>query len=151
MTAGIVFIIGDASTREVSVSCPHGAISVTDTMPSSWSDDEQFGYACALHQLRAPCGCVDVPEPVPETVPDTLVIEVAPGPFEIAGFENDDDPSIERERPKMFPPLAVQLAAQRLLAAARANRLDVNDRGLRIDVRLWQWFRQERDRSDEVR
>ena len=114
--------------RDVTVVCEHGTSRLSDAdLAGTWSDSDLIAQATAYHAVDyRDCRC---------------------------SFDQDDtasaeDDGIEHKRPVMFPPLAMQLAAQRLMAAARANELDVDDPGLRRDARVVQWFRRQCDRPD---
>jgi len=141
MTPAII-IIADASTRSVTAGCPHGEIEVLEALPSTWSENEQVAYALALHQLRTQCDCLGVPESEPEHVPATVVVKIAEGPFAVPGFsEDEDDPAIEHARPKIIPGWAVSRAGWRIKRGHASP----------TEKRLVDWFKLERDSTDEAR
>ena len=54
---------------------------------------------------------------------------------------------VETVRPRLIPPLAVQLAALRQHTLEQAGLADDGDEQRQIDLRLHQWFRSERERA----
>jgi hypothetical protein len=63
-------------------------------------------------------------------------------------MQPDEDHATETVRPRMFPPVAVQIAALRQVTLELAGLLDDDDADQERDRKLLWWFRRERDRAD---
>src|SRR5437867_3643538 len=119
-----------AAQRDVTVCCSHGTTHLSDDLPSVWTDADHVAQAVVYHQ-------VDFPE-----------CQCSFGQDMDAG-DDDDDVEVERvQTHRMVPPVAVQLAAQRLRTLELAGLLDDDDLEQEQDRKLLWFFRKQRDQAD---